>query len=154
MISWQTEGDLLITGELASPRAELLLWDFTSDPCFLLSVMRGIVSHSQNMLSNCGAGEDSWESLGQQRQSILKEINPGHHWKGWCWSSNTLSTRRKEPTHWKRPWCWERLKTGGEEDDKGWDGWTASSTQWTWVWGSFRSYWWAGKPGILQFMGL
>ena len=32
----------------------------------------------------------------------------------------------KELTHWKRPWCWERLKSGGEEDDRGWDGWMAS----------------------------
>ena len=40
----------------------------------------------------------------------------------------------KEPTHWKRPWCWERLKAKGEGDDRGWDGWMASLTQWTWVW--------------------
>ena len=57
------------------------------------------------------------------------------HWKDWCWSwnSNTLATWCKELTHWKRPWCWERLKAGGEGDDRGWDGWRASSTQWTWV---------------------
>ena len=36
-------------------------------------------------------------------------------------------------THWKRPWCWESLRAGGEGDDKGWDGWMASLTQWTWV---------------------
>ena len=34
----------------------------------------------------------------------------------------------------KKPWCWERLKAGGEGDDRGWDGWMASLTQWTWVW--------------------
>ena len=39
-----------------------------------------------------------------------KEINPEYYWKDWCWSSNTLTTRYKELTHWKRPWCWERLK--------------------------------------------
>ena len=39
-----------------------------------------------------------------------------------------------EPTQWKRPWCWERLKVGGEEDNRGWDGWMVSLTQWTWVW--------------------
>ena len=37
-------------------------------------------------------------------------------------------------SHWKRPWCWERLKAGGESGDRGWDGWMASLTRWTWVW--------------------
>ena len=57
-------------------------------------------------------------------------------------------------THLKRPWCWERLKAGGEGDNGGWDGWMASLTQWIWVWGSSRSWWWTGKPGVLQSMGL
>ena len=60
----------------------------------------------------------------------------------------------QEPTHWKRPWCWERLKAGGEGDDRGWDGWMASPTRWTWVWVSSGSWWWTGKPGMLQSMGL
>ena len=51
--------------------------------------------------------------------------------------------------HWKRPWCWERLKAGEEGDDRGWDGWMASPTRWTWVWASCRSWWWTGKPGVL-----
>ena len=70
-----------------------------------------------------------------------KEIQPVHtkgnqFWKGWCWSwnSNTLPTWCEELTHWKRPWCWERLKAWGEGDDRGWDGWMASPTQWTWIW--------------------
>ena len=54
----------------------------------------------------------------------------------------------------KRPWCWERLKAGREGGDGGWDGWMASPTRWTWVWVSFRSWWWTGKPGVLQSMGL
>ena len=53
----------------------------------------------------------------------------------------------------KRPWCWERLKAGGEGDDRRWDGWMASPTQWTWVWVSSGSWWWTGKPGVLQSMG-
>ena len=52
-----------------------------------------------------------------------------------------------------RPWCWERLKAGGEGSDRGWDGWMASLTRWTWVWASFRSWWWIGKPGVLQSIG-
>ena len=66
------------------------------------------------------------------------------HWKDWCWSSNTLATWCKELTHLKRPWCCERLKTGGEGDDRGWGGWMASSTRWTWVWASSGSWWWTG----------
>ena len=91
------------------------------------------------MLLNCGVGEDSWESLGLQgdptspskRKSVLNI-----HWKDWCWSwsSNTLATWCEELPHLKRPWCWERLKAGGEGDDRGWDGWMASLTQWAWVW--------------------
>ena len=53
----------------------------------------------------------------------------------------------------ERPWCRERLKAGGEGDNRGWDGWMASPTQWTWVWASSRSWWLTGKPGMLQSMG-
>ena len=53
----------------------------------------------------------------------------------------------------KRPWCWERLKAGGEGDDKGWDGWMATLTQWTWVWVDSGCWWWTGMPGVLWFMG-
>ena len=60
---------------------------------------------------------------------------------------------KEELTHWKRPWCWEGLGAGGEGDNRGWDGWMASPTRWTWVWVNFRSWWWTGKPGMLRFMG-
>ena len=88
-------------------------------------------------------------------QSIIKEISPGVHGKDWCWSwnSNTLTTWCEELTHWKRPWCWERLRAGGEGDDRGWDSWMTSPTQWTWVWVNSGSRWWTGRPGVLQFMG-
>ena len=66
---------------------------------------------------------------------------------------NTLATWCEELAHLKRSWCWARLKAGGEGDDRGWDGWIASWTQWTWVWASSRSWWWTGKPGMLQSMG-
>ena len=58
-----------------------------------------------------------------------------------------------ELTHWKRLWCWEGL-WGGEGDDRGWDGWMASPTQWAWVWVNSRSWWWTGRPGVLPFRGL
>ena len=111
------------------------------------------------MLLNCGAGEDSWQSLGLQgdptsqswRKSVLNI-----HWMDWCWSwnSSTLATSWEVLTHWKRPWCWEGLGAGGEGDDRGWDGWMASPTRWTWVWGNSGSWWWTVKPGVLRFMGL
>ena len=61
----------------------------------------------------------------------------------WCWSwnSNTLATWCEELTPLKRPWCWERLRAGGEGDDRGWDGWMASPTEWTWVWVDSGSWW-------------
>ena len=54
----------------------------------------------------------------------------------------------------EKPWCWEGLGAGGEGDDRGWDGWMASPTQWTWVWVNSGSCWWTGRPGVLRFMGL
>ena len=74
------------------------------------------------------------------------------HWKDWCWSSNILGTWCEELTHQKRPWCWERLRAGGEGGHRGWDGWMASLTRWTWVWVDSGSWWWTGKPGVLQSM--
>ena len=109
------------------------------------------------MLLNYGVGKDSWESLGLQgdptNQSSRKSVL-SIHWKDWCWSwnSNTLTTWCEELTPWKRPWYWERLKTGGEGDNRGWDGWVASPTRWTSVWADSDSWWWSGRPGVLQFM--
>ena len=115
------------------------------------------MSAEELMLLNCGVGEDSWESLrlqGGSTSESLKKSVPNIHWKDWCWSwnSNTLATWCKELSHLKRPWCWERLRAGGEGDDRGWDGWMASPTQWTWVWVNSGSWWWTGRPGVLQFM--
>ena len=66
----------------------------------------------------------------RSNQSILRKSVLNIHWKDWCWSwkSNTLDTWCEELTPWKRPWCGERLKVGGEGDDRGWDGWMASLT--------------------------
>ena len=92
----------------------------------------------------------------RSNQSILGEISPGCSLerlmlklKLQYWSSSC-----EVLTHWKRPWCWERLKAGGEGDDRGWGGWMASPAQWTWVWVNSRSWWSTGRPGVLQSMGL
>ena len=66
------------------------------------------------------------------------------------WGANTWCEKL---THLKRSWCWERLRAGGEGDDRGWDGWMASLTQWTWVWVNSGSWWWTGRPGVLRSMG-
>ena len=88
-------------------------------------------------------------------QSILEEVSPEYLLEGlsWSWNYNTLTTWCKELTHWKRLWCCEGPKAGGKEDDRGWDVWIASSISWTWVWVSSGSWWWTGKPGVLQSMG-
>ena len=75
----------------------------------------------------------------RSNQFILKEISPGCSLEG--------LVLMHLMTHWKRPWCWERLKTGIEGDDRGWDGWMASPSQWTLVWVNSGSSWWTGKPG-------
>ena len=67
--------------------------------------------------------------------------------------SYTLATWWEKLIYWKRPWCWERLKAGGEGDDRGWDGWLASLIHWTWVWANSRRWWRMAKPGVLQSMG-
>ena len=96
----------------------------------------------------------SWTAR-RSNESILKEVNPEYSLEDWCWnwSSNTWATWCEELTPWKRPWCWERLRGGGEGDDRGWDDWMASPTQWTWV-GANSGWWWrTGKSGVLQSMG-
>ena len=89
------------------------------------------------------------QSVHPKRRSVLSV-----HWKDWCWSwnSNTLATWREELTHLKRLWYWERLKAGEEGDDRGWDGWMASPTQWRWVWVNSGSWLWTGRLGVLQSM--
>ena len=100
--------------------------------------------------------QEYWSGLPFLSQSILKEISPECSLERLMlkWNSNTLATWSEELTHWKRPWCWERMKERGEGDSRGWNGWMASPIQWTWVWVDSGSWWWTGRPGVLQFMGL
>ena len=91
-------------------------------------------------------------------ESLLdcKEIKPVHPQVNQPWIF-IRKTDAEAPILWpsdvKRPWCQERLRTGVEEGDRGWDGWMALLIQWTWVWANSGRWWRTGKPGMLQFMG-
>ena len=92
--------------------------------------------------------------FGSSTQSILKAISPGISLERMMLKLKLhYFGHLKEFTHWKRLWCWEGLGAGGEGDDRGWDGWMASLTRWTWVWVNSGSWWWTGKPGVLRFIG-
>ena len=86
----------------------------------------------------------------RSNQSILKEISPQCSLEGLMLKLKLqyFGPRCEELTHLKRPWCWERLRSGGEGDDRGWDGWMASPIQWTWVWVESGSWWWTGRHGM------
>ena len=109
----------------------------------------------KNLLpSNCDAGEDSWEFLGQQEDQtcqVWRKLTLNTHWMDWCWnwSSSILVIWCKQTTHWKIPWCWEQLQAEGKEGVRGWD---ASPMQWTWTWADFGKWWGTGRPGVLQSM--
>ena len=91
-----------------------------------------------------------------------KEIQPVHSKGGQSWVFNGRTDAEAETpilwceelTHLKRPWCWERLKVGGEGDNRWWDDWVVLPIQWTWVWVNSGSWWWTGRPGMLQSKGL
>ena len=92
----------------------------------------------------------------RSKQSILKEISPEYSLEGLMLKLKLqyfghLMQRTDSFEKTLRPWCWERLRAG-EGNDRGWDGWMTSLTQWTWVWVSFGSWWWIGRPGVLQSM--
>ena len=99
-------------------------------------------------------GNMSWRRKRQPIPVFLPEENP------WTKEPDGLQSKGSQrighdwvTTHWQRPWCWEGLGAGGEGDDRGWDGWMASRTQWTRVWVNSGSWWWTGRPGVLRFMG-
>ena len=92
----------------------------------------------------------------KSNQSILKEISPEYSLEGLMLKLKLQyfgHLMQRTDTHWKRPWCWEGLKAGREGDNRGQNSETASPIWWTWVWASSGSWWWTGKPGMLQSMG-
>ena len=91
----------------------------------------------------------------RSNQSILKEISPGCSLEGMMLKLKLqyFGPSCEELTYWKRLWCWEGLGAGGKGNDRWWDGWMASPTRWMWVSVNSGSWWWTGRPGVLQFMG-
>ena len=90
----------------------------------------------------------------------IKPVNPKGN-QSWIFTGRTdAEAPILQPPHaknWltgKRPWWRERLKASRKGEDRVWDGWIASSTQWTWVWAGSGSWWWTWKPGMLQSTGL
>ena len=96
---------------------------------------------------------DCWDAY-EGNDFSVQPVNPKEN-LSWIFigRTNSLATWCEELIHWIRPWCREKLKAGGEGDDRGWDIWMASPSQWTWVWASSRSSQWTRKPGVLQYMG-
>ena len=87
-----------------------------------------------------------------------KEIQPVHSEGDQPWDFFGRNDAKAEtpvlwPPHGKSWLIWEGLRAGGEGDNRGWDGWMASLTRWTWVWVNSGSWWWTGRPGVLRFVG-
>ena len=83
-------------------------------------------------------GDQPWDFFGRTDAKAETSVLWPPHVKSWLIGKD---------------WCWEGLGTGGEGCDRGWDGWMASLTRWTWVWVNSSIWWWTGRPGVLQFMG-
>ena len=91
----------------------------------------------------------------RSNQSILKVISPGISLEGMMLTLKLqyFGHLMRRVDSLDKTWWWEGLGARGEGDDRGWDGWMASLTRWTWVWVHSGSWWWTGRPGVLQFMG-
>ena len=86
-------------------------------------------------------------------QSIREEISPEYSLEGLMLKLQYFGHLMWRSDSFEKTWCWEKLKVDGEGDDRGWDGWMTSPTQWAWVWVNSGSCWWTGRVGVLQSMG-
>ena len=84
-------------------------------------------------------GDQSWVFVGRTDSKAEALIFWLPHAKSWLTGKDS---------------CWEGLGAGGEGDDRGWNGWMAPPTRWTWVWVNSGSWWWTEKPGVLQVQGV
>ena len=118
----------------------------TLSPCHIPSWVPGSAACRKSLQSLCMQSLYWSRETGSPRehplQNCVNALSSGRR-SPWC----------EEPTHWKRPWCWERLRAGGEGGGRGWDGWMASPTWWTWFWANSERWWRTGKPGMLYSLG-
>ena len=110
--------------------------------CFWIVVLEKTLESPldcKEIQSALSEGDQSWVFFGRNDAKAETPVLWPPHVKSWPIGKD---------------WCWEGLGAEGEEDDSGWDGWMASLTWWTWVWVNSGSWWWTGRPGMLQFMEL
>ena len=122
------------------------------------AIMKPWYNNVRNYISHCGSRVGNKDVV-----NIMDIISPVHP-KGnqsWIFIGRT-DAEAETPIFGHLMWRTDslgktlmlgKIKGRGEGDDRGWDGWMASLTWWTWVWASFGSWWWTGKPGVLQSMG-
>ena len=91
----------------------------------------------------------------RSNQSIPKEISPGCSLEGLMLKLKLqyVGHLMQRVDSLEKTLMLGKMRAGGEGDYRGWDGWMASQTQWTWVWVESRNWCWTGRPGMLQFMG-
>ena len=93
---------------------------------------------NQSFWTRSSEGDHLWDFFGRNDVKAETPVLWPPHAKSWLFGKD---------------WCWEGLGAGGGGNDRGWDGWMASLTWWTWVWVNCGSWWWTGRPGVLRFMG-
>jgi len=123
-----------------------MFWFFGHEACGILAPLPGIKPTTPALdgeVLPTGLPGKSWvRPIFRDIHQIIMFLLPSN-------SYITFTTWCKESIHWKRPWCWERLRAGGEGGDRGWDGWIASPTQWTWVWAKSERQWRTERSGVL-----
>ena len=137
-----------------------MVWSVSSPRITALSWRRTLHNSVTLWAMPCRTTQDGWVIVKSSDKTWSTGGGNGKPLQYSC-CENPVNSDAKNPwtwceelTHWKRPWCWERLKTGGEGGDRGWDGWMASLNQWTWVWGKLGRQWGTEKPGVVQSMRL
>ena len=117
------------------------------------------LSAEELMRLNCGVGRKLLRVLCTVRrsnQSILKDISLECSLEGLMLNLKLqyFGHLMRRAHSFEKTLMLERLRAGGEGENRGWDGWMASPTRWTWVWVDSSSWWWTGRPGVLRFIEL
>ena len=91
----------------------------------------------------------------KSNQSILKEISPEYSLEGLMLKLKLqyFDHLMRRADSLERTLMLGKIEGKSRKGREGWDGRMASPTQWPWVWVNSRSWWWTGRPGMLQSMG-